>query len=276
VNGDEQLEPDELLSTQYVCDDDLIATVAEAPGSNCPGGGTKSVSLPALVSVGGFMLNDAPLTTLDLSELQSAGDVTLEALPLAHLALPAAVHLDDLSVFGDATLTAIDLPQLATAGTIAIESSALTSLALPQLTTVYAQPLAQLSLPALATTTSVYVVQTSLTSIALPALTSAGSIQVAGNSALTSLTAPLLARMTGAFDVTSNPRLPLCELLAIWTRAGYPASSLGGGNTTATCPYSRGRGAPRAAQVSGANAAACAAYFSAAAVSPREVAMRAR
>ncbi|HEX2881889.1 MAG TPA: hypothetical protein VHO25_20350 [Polyangiaceae bacterium] len=145
-----------------------------------------SVSLPALTTTGHIAFSgNEELTSLNLSNLATAGGMTVFVNKLTSLSLPKLVSV------------ALEFDFVVVSGT--------------------ADPLTSLSLPELATVGSIFSVRHTLllTELALPKLATVGDFTVEGNNALTNLTAPALATVQGGVRILSNPVLPTCQVQAL-------------------------------------------------------------
>jgi hypothetical protein len=167
--------------------------------------------------------------------------------------------LGGLAINSNGSLANVDLPVLTTlpGGLLVGGNTALTSVNLPALTTVSFEmslddnpALTGLKLPALTTARALSLRNnTSLVSVDLPVLVSIGpscgwmfpctnGLRIAGNTALTSVSAPALLTCNDFFIVTSNTLFPQCRAQAILAQlaASPPTVDISGNDTAAPCP----------------------------------------
>ena len=163
-------------------------------------------SLTTLALALGIDANEA-MTTLDLSSLQSVGELTIDSndnVPTVDLS--GLRTSQSIGMQGNTTLVTIAANALTSADEIDLENDAsLASVSLPALTTSQIS-ITVANLPA-------------LTSIALPALTEAGAFAVANDPLLTALQLPAVTAIDGPLVIESNQTLASIALPSLHAAA---------------------------------------------------------
>lgn len=192
----------------------------------------ESFSLPALTEVGGFLSvsSNTALTSFDLPKLSKVGgQMDLKDSVLTSFHLPELQSVGSgLWVENNNAMTSFDLPKLTTVGDElkVYYHDVLTSLTLPALTEIGNDfdlwgnsMLETVTCPVLSVITYNLIIQDNealaKTSLDLPALTSVTSLWLSGNSAMTSFSMPLLAKVGDNLSVHDNTRLDLFDLSAL-------------------------------------------------------------
>jgi len=199
---------------------------------------------------GALISLELPALTVGTINVTPAGATALTSLKLP------ALTFGGVSIGGAPALTSLDLPVLAE-GSVGVSGTALTTVNLPSLTTPLSDlwfqlngALATLSLPRLASLTYPYrlvvmdnasltalevpsltdglllISGNGLPTLSLPALTSSSTIFIAGNPAMTSVSAPELTTVGTTLSVSDNPSLMSMSLPKL-TTVGYSLAIVG-------------------------------------------------
>ncbi len=160
--------------------------------------GTTSLSFPALTAGESLtIINNPALTAFSTPALTTAGTfVVNDDHVLTALSLPALTTVDTFVVTNDWSLTSVTADALTTAGQFTLAANSVSTFSVTSLTTV----------------DSMLLNSTTFTQLALPSLTSANTLTLSQNPDLTSISAPVLARL-GSLSLYGLPLLDVCTLL---------------------------------------------------------------
>ena len=175
--------------------------------------GIRSLSVPVLAKVGTLDVGSSKVVTLSLPALTTAGSINARSAgSLTSISAPVLTSLGGESdIFSDAALASVTLPSLATAQLLYFEADPLlTTLDLHSLASglglrLYGSGLTSMSFAALGSVNGNVEIQnnTALTSLSFPVLTSTTDLSLQGNTSLATLSLPMITTL-GQLDLLNT------------------------------------------------------------------------